>query len=1519
MTTGLGPEFRLPTPANFAELPAIVCRSCGKIPPIQSYRELLLLGMEREEAFEQLSLSRNCCRRAITNHPLLPAGVTVDPGRPKSDLTAPRVDTGNLNLTSGIIAALPPPFEVDTTIVGSEGYVDLEAMAAPKEIGFSKSGEMLSQYISYGGNMKDILTIYNDWVRDILPMQVESYCIYYTPDVGKGSWQIENTDEMEQLFESGGSVPGSVMFKFEKAMVHKPTKPRLSVEHGSKHTISDSLYPSEARRKGINYFGKVNAWVTAKKVVRLPTGELKWEQVEESKKIDLGSIPVMKRSAICNLSGMTDSELLRHGECPSDPGGYFGIGYQEYVILIQEKLRFNIPITYADDKATKTENVIMRFTAATMSGTSVVLITRNLETGAIPSLTKMLIFRASFMGPRTLKNGKQRFINPFILYRIFTDSEVSADTIVDHVERFINPKDRNRVRAAMAPTVVEYEAIKSDPYVYAGKFVEDLDKVDTSDPSYTDRVKAKYLKEVFPHMNDEPDYRLRNLNKLNLLSLMLARYLEHRLGIRKLNDRDDWGYKRMVSSGTVLEQKWREIYKEFLRKIVSSITGKSKLEPDISVILSNAPAVDFSGPKFAKAFTGNWSTRGKANENVTEVLDRKSLADTLSHLNRLRKDTSKRNPRAKPRLIDATQVGFADVAEAPESSACGLVNNRSIGCRITPVSREDIIMDTIQTFISFEYQVDRGMYNAFIFNGKFKGWCNARKLYQFLKDTKTGQNELGKNLTWARISIFINENTDRSRETLWVYNDNSRAIRALLRVNPQTNRLVIDEKADSKTLWGAKWEELIREGCVEYIDALEQSIESVLIAPNRAALKSRVDHIEALESELIKYQDILHGLNDVNVDRLRETDLTIKAYLSDVVMNRMENTGDTVDPERPSIEEVIEDSKEDLASQISKIEHILSELKTKPYNYMEIDPSAILGGVSAMNPFVQHNQAPRNMYACQHTKQAGGIAHSNQMHRFDTRTKALAYPERAYVETEHQVRVAGKRIAAGQMVRLAIGSYMGYNQEDAIILNESSIQRGLFLRVVYRTKRIVIKGVHGDFVDELGLPDLEHRRRKMEETGRDFYHAINPETGLPFTSILDPETGLPRTITLDPEIIETMSPDEKERMIVEAIKKSEPASETGTTAYSHRTRIRDGDCIIGVVRRNRRTGTVEDISEFTSFGEAGWVDEVIKTRSNATGETVVTVRLVQYKIPKVGDKLTSKYAQKATIGLVLPEVDMPFNPYTGERVDAIFNPMGMPSRMTLGQLIDMLLGKAHILVGERVNGTSFQKVNLNNAMSIMQRYSRFGYRRLGKEQLYSGITGEPLPLDLYVGDTFYQNLPHHAEGKLQVRPKYGAKKRGIGQPTGGKNTGGAQKAGRMEVSAIYSHGTTEIGKERLCLTSDARTTIFCTACSSIARVDKRSEEFFCDKCRSSENLGKCVVPNVLNYLKNLVAGANIDIRPLFREATDIEREQLERGVVTAEGRETFSDYKFEGEDILEAYGSESEDSEFYEDEDYDGY
>nr|QBK90499.1 MAG: DNA-directed RNA polymerase subunit beta [Pithovirus LCPAC103] len=1497
--------FRLPTPATFNEMPVIRCYTCGKVPPIASYRKLLQLGLSREDAMNQLNLTRNCCRRAITNHPKLPAGVSVDSEIPSSDIDYPPVDTGDIESKKKIISILPPPFEVITTELGVPP-VDIEAMAAPKEITVSRSGKLLSQYISYDGQMKDLLVIYNDWILRGLNKQVKSISIVYTPTPdGKGDWRIEPTEDIMQLWDQGKLPDGTTIFGFDKVVVNKPVKTVRADIHGARTPINKELYPSEARKKGINYFGKISATLSSKTVKIDVTrtvaadGQIiinenpKLVHSQTSKLVKLGKIPIMKRSERCWLYGMTDDQLLRHEECPSDPGGYFIIGFQEYVILIQEKLRVNMPVTYAVTKDKKSEGILMRFTAATPNGTTVILINSTLETGRVPGLTRMLRIRASFMGPEKLRSGKRRSINPFILYRLFerTGSEVSIDTIMEQIERFVEPENINRIRAILAPTVAEYIAIKANPFVYAGSFVEGLDKLEIDSPDYTDRVKAMYLKDIFPHMNDDTNYARRNVNKLNLLSLLLARFAQHRLGIRLLDDRDDWGVKRMVTSGNILEQKWRELYKSMLKETVTKISKKADLKPELTTISQNLNPAKLTD-RFGKAFTGNWALRGKADENVTEILDRKSLADTLSHLNRLRKATSKRNPKAKPRYIDATQIGYADVAEAPESLACGLVNNKSIGCIVTPGGDENLIMIIIEGLkaepgepglLSDTYDPDRNMFNALLVNGKFKGWCNARDLYQVLREIKTGQSHLY-GPSWSKVCLYIDEKSHPKYESLWLYDDNSRPTRALLRVDTKTNKLVIDTKADGKSLWGASWDELLREGCVEYLDALEQGVKSILVAPTIKDLGSRRQHLRGVLADQQRYSELLYEVENIKANELSEFSLTVQRYITEIVMKRVENAGDTADPARDKLSdaEQIALTKKDLQSQLSRVNGIIKHLEDHPYTHMEIDPTAILGQVSAMNPFVQHNQAPRNMYACQHTKQAGGIAHSNQMHRFDTTLKALAQPERPYVETQHRVLVAGNRIAAGQMIRLAIGSYTGYNQEDSIILNEASVQRGLFLRVVYRTFRTVIKGVHGHFEDTLEIPDKALRDKRNARINRDLYHAIDPDTGLPKETIIDEET------------LKTLSPEERESTILARIKESEPSSATGTTVYSYRTRIRDGDCIIGKVRLNKITGITEDISEFVSFGEGGWIDGVIVTHNNGN-EKIVTVRIIQYKIPQTGDKLTSQYAQKATIGIILPEEDMPFNPYTKEYVDAVFNPMGFPSRMTLGQLIDMFLGKAGVLVGERINGTSFQEVNLSNAVAIMKRYARYGYRSLGKEQLYSGITGEPLPLDLFVGETFYQNLPHHAENKLQVRPKTGPMKRGLEQPTGGRKGGGAQKLGRMEVSAIYSHGTTELGKERMCTSSDARTTVFCTACSSIARVDKVSDQYICGKCKTREHLGKCVVPNVLNYLKKMLAGAGVDFQLAFSEATEIERYQVERKSQGTEAREDWTTLRFTGE------------------------
>jgi len=667
---------------------------------------------------------------------------------------------------------------------------------------------------------------------------------------------------------------------------------------------------------------------------------------------------------------------------------------------------------------------------------------------------------------------------------------------------------------------------------------------------------------------------------------------------------------------------------------------------------------------------------------------------------------------------------------------CGLVKNTALTTYLSIDRGENVILEHISKYIS-KIPTEQ-LPTPVILNGKFMGWCAGESLRNFC-------------VTLRRRSILHKDTAIvLGRDGfLYIYTDAARPTRPLLIVDPTNNELVIK----NKDLWTADMKTLMEEGCVEYIDAFEQEY---------IQLAQMMDEIDARNAEL-----------------------------EEAVKNHQEAIEKLVQAEQTNDRRTIEDAKE----MISQAANTLKELQDiPPYTHCELDPTATLGIAASLVPLANHNQGPRVTYQVSMGKQALGIYHSQHAARFDTTSKCLAYPSRPLFQTQMDEILGLNELPAGETVIVAVMTYTGYNQEDAIIMNQASIDRGLFRQVIYKSYKTIQKRTRTT-VEEFARPQV----RKDEAAER--YAAID-------------ENGIARLGSF----------------------------------------VREGDCLIGKIRKNITTGKVENASTYVGVGQEGIVDRVLVS-TNPEGMRVIKVKLRQIRKPIMGDKFASRYAQKATLGLILPQEDMP---YTADGIvpDILINPHCLPSRMTLGKIIEIVTSKVATFSGERVNATAFRKFN---AKEFAENLVQYGYSPSGKERLYSGFTGKPLEAMIFTGPCFYQVLRHHVLDKIQMRSK-GAIKQLSHQPVGGRARKGGQRFGEMERDAIISHGASEFLKERLCTVSDAYQTVYCSSCGTIAIANHTSDKFVCRTCNDNAKFGTCTIPYAYKLLTHMLAGAGFNLQ-----------------------------------------------------------
>jgi len=485
----------------------------------------------------------------------------------------------------------------------------------------------------------------------------------------------------------------------------------------------------------------------------------------------------------------------------------------------------------------------------------------------------------------------------------------------------------------------------------------------------------------------------------------------------------------------------------------------------------------------------------------------------------------------------------------------------------------------------------------------------------------------------------------------------------------------------------------------------------------------------------------------------------------------------------------------------------ISELN-EDHTHMEIHPSTALGSLASNIPFPDHNQSPRNSYQCAMGKQAMGMYALNYKDRFDTMAHVLCYPQVPFVSPFMSKFYGAQNMPCGQNVTVAIMTYTGYNQEDSIMINRGALDRGLFRSIFYRT-----------YKDE---------ERKNQSSGEE-EKFCKPDTDITKQmkhanySKLDELGFVPENTYVDADDI----------LIGKVVPIRVP---TGIVVPAGSKRLRD---VSRTIRNN----------------ETGWVDKIFKNR-NGEGYSFVKVRVRQDRIPEIGDKFSSRHGQKGTCGMILNPEDMP-QTSTGIIPDIIINPHCIPSRMTIAQFMETLLGKVACELGFLGDGSPFNEVTLEKLTSIMR--DQLGLEPYGNEILYNGFNGKMMDTSIFVGPVYYQRLRHCSADKIHSRSS-GPLVMLTRQPAEGRAREGGLRFGEMERDCVIAHGISEFTKERFMECSDLFRCHSCRDCGSIIISNPKESIWSCRGCGNTTNFSPIEIPYAYKLLLQELETMNITSR-----------------------------------------------------------
>ena len=442
---------------------------------------------------------------------------------------------------------------------------------------------------------------------------------------------------------------------------------------------------------------------------------------------------------------------------------------------------------------------------------------------------------------------------------------------------------------------------------------------------------------------------------------------------------------------------------------------------------------------------------------------------------------------------------------------------------------------------------------------------------------------------------------------------------------------------------------------------------------------------------------------------------------------------------------------------------------TPRHTHIEIHSSFILGVMGNMIVFPENNQFPRDLFSCGQSKQAVSLYHSNYQNRIDKMGVVLNYGQIPIVKSRYLDVVTKEQHPYGENAIVAIMSYNGYNVEDALIFNEASLKRGLF-----RTTYFSMYEAHEES-ENIGGAVVDTRFANINEK-----NVVGLKPGYDY-NFLD-KHGLIRENT----------PLNDKKIVI-------------------------GKCTNSMIN----PGTFVDSSVAPKKGQLGFVDKAFMTEGEE-GKRIAKIRVREERIPAIGDKLCSRAGQKGTVGIVLPEEDMPFNA-DGIRPDLIVNPHALPSRMTIGQLVESIMGKACVQYGGFGDCTAFMnKGPKEKIFGTMLRES--GFHSSGNEILYNGMTGEQIESDIYVGPTYYLRLKHMVKDKINYRAR-GPRTQLTRQTVGGRANDGGLRIGEMERDGVIAHGMTHFLQESMLVRGDNYYMAVCNNTGTIAIYNKSKNIF----------------------------------------------------------------------------------------------
>ena len=828
--------------------------------------------------------------------------------------------------------------------------------------------------------------------------------------------------------------------------------------------------------------------------------------------------------------------------------------------------------------------------------------------------------------------------------------------------------------------------------------------------------------------------------KVMFLGLMANKLINVMLGNIEVDDRDALHNKRIETPGVLLSQLFRQNWKKMLNEIGKLFKKKNQSdELPINVISQIKPSTIEQGIKTALA-TGVWGVN-KTKKGVAQALPRLSWVQSIGYLRRVMAPSMDEST-AKVisiRHVNNNQPYLLCCVETPQGAKIGIVKSLAMMSSITcqNSSQIDIIKNIIKTLDYIKHPYD---INPLEMNLWVKILLNGN----WVGVIKMSKSIEFYNLLKQKRSMTVIDKTttiifDHVNKEIKCYFDGGRLYRPLLKVS--NNELTITP-------------------------AIITEINNQF---NQVDKTKSWKYLLSTFPELIEYEDIEslnYSLVAENIGKLQESVDAMKRVVKYDDITHINRYGD---------------------------------YRWINYTHCEFHAWVMMGTVVSNVPFSNHNYTTRNILHYSQAKQAIGTYLTSYKDRMDI-SQILYHPQIPIVTTQAMKYNGCLDLPYGENAIVAVCSYNGYNQEDSIMFNETSIQRGIF---------------NADTLKKISSEILKNPSTSQDDI---------------FTK-----------------------PD---RNVVTGMKQGNYDKLNDKGYAPEETIIENNDAIIGKISPIQPTGNnnkvYKDSSSIFKANMTGVVDRVHTGVYNSDGYEMYNLRIRMERTLMVGDKMTTRHGQKGTVGITYPYKDMPFTE-SGIVPDLILNPHGFPSRMSLGDFIECIASKEGAETGRFIDGTPFNNYDVSQFPEALK---KLGYSPHGTEVMYCGLTGRKMDVEIFIGPMYNVRLKHMVLDKIHSRAR-GPKQALTRQPLEGRSQDGGLKIGEMEKDAIAAHGMAQFLKERLMETSDITKVHVCDICGMFASKVIDREYYTCKGCHNSTKISAVVIPYACKLLFQELTSVNI--------------------------------------------------------------